>query len=73
MQTVPGTLGGDAHDSAEGQKSYWDGFHRDVTLNREPIRKLAKSGAWGRALHSTISGSDQKCPQWLQQKSEPEV
>src|SRR6266404_3172872 len=57
--------------NAGSQKSYWVRFHRDVTVKRTPWLNPAKSGAWGRALHQRISGSDPKCPPWLQRKLEP--
>jgi hypothetical protein len=35
------------HSGAEGQKSYWERFHRDVSVTKRPWLNVAKFGASG--------------------------
>src|SRR5260370_18307877 len=44
----------------KGQKSYWDGFHSDVTLTPEPALNPAKIGARA-SFASMLSGSEPRC------------
>src|SRR5882724_70132 len=56
---VPGMRGAHTTLSAAGQKSYWERFHGDVTVNVTSWPSLARSGAWGRALQQRFRGAIQ--------------
>ena len=52
-----GTFGFSGGAVAAGQKSYWERFHGDVTVDLRLHASGKKIGAWGRALQQRFWGA----------------